>query len=207
MYTVFVHKNGVDIVDGHQKRRKTIETRIMNTAMELFKKHSFTRVSMGEISNTAKVSKMTLYKYFTNKHILIHKCLSEVFHTKADEIKLMANSNINFQNKVDLLMKSKIEFFQDFKGEMIQELLSFDPKLVENLLGIWRITMEEVSITLLEEGRKTGSVSSEITNESFIVFFDVIGTGIMNSPLFKEYSKKNHKAFDEIQKFAMLCLK
>jgi len=193
-------------MDGHLERRMTIENRIMQTAMELFMKFGFKRVSIEEIADKANVSKVTLYKYFTNKHTLVRKCFSEFFHTKADEIKNHIDSNINFHQKLEYLMKSKIELVQSFSGEMMEELSSFDPEFMEELMAIRRKTMIEMSSSIFEEGRKEGFISSKISNESLIVFFDVIGMGIVKSPSFIEYSKRNPEAFDEIQSIAFSCI-
>ena len=193
-------------MDGHQLRRIAIENKIMQAALELFKKFGFKRVSIEEVAEKAEVSKVTLYKYFTNKHTLIRKCLLVSFRNKAKEIKNQIDSGVGLQSKLESLMRSKLDMVQSFSGEMMQELLNFDPEFIEQLLAIRREAIIESFIPILEEGRATGRISSEMSNESFVVFFDVIGVGILNSPYYKEFAGRNARAFDEIQTIALSCI-
>ena len=64
----------------------------------------------------------------------------------------------------------------------------------------------ESFIPILEEGRATGRISSEMSDESFVVFFDVIGVGILNSPYYREFAGRNASAFEEIQTIALSCI-
>lgn len=193
-------------MDGHQRRRKRIENKIIQTAMDLFRKHGFKRVSIEEVAEKAAVSKVTLYKYFRNKPSLIRTCLNSTIQDKADEIRRLLTSNSDFLTKLESLMRSKVNLIESFDGDMFLELNQIDPEIIDELMEIRREAIVEVVSHLLEEGRTSGYISSAISNESLIVFFDVVGMGIVSSPIFKEYSITNPDAFDEIQKIAMSCL-
>ncbi|MGL1893474.1 MAG: TetR/AcrR family transcriptional regulator [Spirochaetaceae bacterium] len=193
-------------MDGHQIRRNNIENRIMRTAMHLFKTYGFKSVSIEKIAAESKVSKVTIYKYFTNKESLVHTSLKTMFTSKADELKKIITSNILFEKKLELLIKSKIDIFQSFSGDLLHELEQITPKFVDELMTLRRESIIALSNQLLNEGRNDGYISSEISNESFTVFFDIVGMGMINSPSFKKYLEVNPKAFEEIQKLAMSCL-
>ena len=54
---------------------------IVETAEELFFKHSVKRVSVEEICNKANVSKMTFYRYFSNKQELAEHIIHLMFES------------------------------------------------------------------------------------------------------------------------------
>lgn len=193
-------------MNGYQKRRKTIEEKIMQRAMLLFQEKGFKRVSIEEIAETAEVSKVTIYKYFTNKTMLIVRCFEEAFRQKAAEMEDLVQSDISFLRKVELLMKQKIGFMKSFSGELLDELRTLEPHFVSELMQIRRNSLMVISTTLMEEGREAGYISSEISNEVFMVFLDVVGMGIINSPAYKAYKSHNSQAFKEILKVSLGCL-
>ncbi len=193
-------------MDGHQKRRKAIEKRIIDTAIELFRVSGFQKISMEEIAEKAQVSKVTLYKYFTNKPTLIRMGIMRTFQTMADQIQEHLSSDVSFHEKLNLLMSSKMDLVQNFSGEMMKELFELDPEFTNELMAVRRKAIMETSLPLLEEGRGKGHISPLISNEAFLVFFDVVGVGMVNSPAFEAFSEKNPSAFEEIQKIAMSCL-
>lgn len=52
------------------RKSEQTKARILATASELFWKHSYHAVSVGQICDAAKVNKATLYQYFTSKETL-----------------------------------------------------------------------------------------------------------------------------------------
>lgn len=50
---------------------------VLNTALRLFNEHGYHAVGVDRICDEAQVSKMTLYKYFPNKNLLIEAVLKQ----------------------------------------------------------------------------------------------------------------------------------
>lgn len=99
-------------------------TQLIDTAKLLFFKHGIKRVSVEEICEKAKVSKVTFYKYFENKENLISHIRSELLSqgfSKFDEINEL---ELSFPEKVELITKWRIEFFSNMNSEFIEDILS-----------------------------------------------------------------------------------
>ncbi|HPQ43823.1 MAG TPA: TetR/AcrR family transcriptional regulator [Syntrophales bacterium] len=106
-------------------------TQIIRTATDLFSRFGTKRVTVEEICRTAWVSKVTFYKYFTNKTDLIRNIRDELIETgfaRFDEISAM---DIPFPEKIALMTRWRIEFFARMKDEFIHELYTLDDVVEE----------------------------------------------------------------------------
>ena len=104
-----------------KKRRQLIET-----GKQLFLKHGVKRVTVEEICNKSNVSKVTFYKYFTNKPELlktIRNELTETGFTKFDEIDQL---DITYVEKISLMSEWRMEFFKSIKSEFLDEIIEIN---------------------------------------------------------------------------------
>ncbi len=107
------------------------QPQIIKTATDLFSRFGTKRVTVEEICQPAGVSKVTFYKYFTNKVDLIRHIrdeLIEIGFARFDEISAM---NISFPEKIELMTQWRIEFFSHMKDEFIHELLTLEDVVEE----------------------------------------------------------------------------
>ena len=104
---------------------------LIETAKELFFRHGVRRVTVEEICERAKVSKVTFYKYFTNKDELVKHISEDLINqgfSKYDEINEL---DISFPEKVDLITRWRIGFFSTIDSEFIEDILSIEDVTAE----------------------------------------------------------------------------
>ena len=67
---------------GNSKRKRGSKKKlqIVETAKDLFMRYGIRRVTIDEICRTAGASKMTFYKYFSNKIALLKEILCRLKH-------------------------------------------------------------------------------------------------------------------------------
>lgn len=104
-----------------KKSRK--QAQIVKTAEMLFTRHGLKRVTVEEICLKAKVSKMTFYKYFSNKIDLV-RCIWDKWtdegYAKLDEIDAL---DIPLPEKIQTMFKWKTDFISKISPELIEELI------------------------------------------------------------------------------------
>jgi AcrR family transcriptional regulator len=112
---------------------------IVKTAETLFTRHGIKRITVEEICQKAGVSKMTFYKYFSNKTDLVaHICnnwIEEGFE-KLDEINAL---DIPFPEKIEMMFKWRTELVSKMSTEFIEEVLPIDleyGRITERILEI-----------------------------------------------------------------------
>ncbi len=106
---------------------------ILKTGKQLFWKFGFKRVTIEEICKEAGISKMTYYKFFTNKINLVQTIMDSVMQESLDRYNNIMDSDIPYPEKVvglihlkrDQIETMSSEFFQDYVQSEDQELITF----------------------------------------------------------------------------------
>lgn len=100
--------------------------RLVETAKGLFLKHGIKRVTVEEICEKASVSKVTFYKYFSDKtqlaRIIVDQLNDEGF-SKFDEINRL---DLPYPDKVDMMTQWRAAFFSQMAPEFIEDVLVFE---------------------------------------------------------------------------------
>lgn len=111
----------VEVKNSNTKSKK-VEL-ILNAAQDLFPKHGIKRVSVEEICRKAKVSKMTFYKYFSNKIEL----LRSIWEGWIDEgIKVLDEidaQDMPLPDKIQTMFEWKSDFMSRLGDEFIEDIL------------------------------------------------------------------------------------
>lgn len=143
---------------------------ILSTGKELFWKHGIKRVTVEEICEKAGVSKMTFYKYFTNKNELVREIISQLIEdgiSKMDEISQM---DIPYAEKAKMMIMLKLEGTNEISKEFMADYYTLnDPDLIEFLNNGSQEVFRKFMASVIEAQEK-GEVRKEI-NPSFIMYF------------------------------------
>ena len=76
------------------------QQQIVETAEELFLKHGLKRVSVEEICQKSGASRMTFYRYFTNKMVLMQHIWDQWIEEAYRQIDEVENMPIAFSGKI-----------------------------------------------------------------------------------------------------------
>jgi AcrR family transcriptional regulator len=99
---------------------------LLDTAKALFFKYGIKRVTIGEICEKSKVSKVTFYKYFKDKNDLVKTIREELMQTgfaRFDEINSLP---LSYPEKIEMMTSWRVQFFASMKSEFIKEMLDVD---------------------------------------------------------------------------------
>ncbi|MFH1136607.1 MAG: TetR/AcrR family transcriptional regulator [Pseudomonadota bacterium] len=114
-----------------QAKKNTKKEMIIQTAERLFMRHGFKRVKIEEICREAGASKMTFYKYFTDKTDLVRtikEAWIESGFSRFDEIKAL---DLPFREKIQMMTQWKIDFSNKISAQFIREAVSLEDDLKE----------------------------------------------------------------------------
>jgi AcrR family transcriptional regulator len=109
--------------------RSKKKDRIVDTATDLFTRYGIKRVTIEEICRTAGASKMTFYKYFTNKMDLLKSIWNgwiEEGYRRLDEIDAM---EITFREKLQMIIEYKMKMLATMSPAFMDEILHGDPEM------------------------------------------------------------------------------
>ena len=107
---------------------------ILKTGKDLFWKFGFKRVTIEEICKKAGVSKMTYYKFFTNKIELVKILMNDILRVSMDKYKLIMASDIPYPEKVVALIHLKKDQIEHMSSEFFKDYVqSDDPEMISYL--------------------------------------------------------------------------
>ena len=144
------------------------KTQIINTSMDLFLKFGMKRVTVEEICSTAKVSKMTFYKYFPNKIELVKHLLDTISEMIVSKISELRKLNISFTDKINLWIEFRLEITSKYSKEFIDEFFNADEKLATFINQMNKNNFTHF-VKFITDAQKTGEVRQDIIPE-FIPF-------------------------------------
>jgi AcrR family transcriptional regulator len=100
---------------------------ILFAAKELFWKYGLKKVSVEEICEKAKVSKMTFYRNFSNKEELAIRVIDGLVQKSRTRFQEIAdNDDLPFTDKVEQIILFKKEASNDMSVEIIQDIFNND---------------------------------------------------------------------------------
>ena len=160
------------------RSQKKVDSIILN-ASRLFVQHGYHKVTMESIAQYANVSKVTLYKYFSDKQVLYEHILKEIYLEEYNEVVEVINSHKPFEEKIDGVVKARIKKYYDkskpiFSGEIT---LSLD---VQKFIKKYTKLMNKQRTKLYEQGKMEGFINEDISDETLEMYFKIIQKGLVS---------------------------
>jgi len=141
---------------------------IVETATDLFMRFGVKRVTVEEICQTAKISKMTFYKYFGNKIDLAEYIIFKILEDAQLEFDNIFNLSNSFADKINQFIKIKMVYAHRFSKEFYLDFLNLSPKIHNKILK-YTERNQSTFINLIEQAQRNGEVRKDISIK-FITF-------------------------------------
>jgi AcrR family transcriptional regulator len=141
---------------------------ILRTGRDLFWKFGFKRVSIEEICKEAGVSKMTYYKYFSNKMELVKTLVDEILQQSMIKYRKIIDSDRPYPEKVLGMIELKREQTHTMSSEFFKDYLqSEDPELIAYL---HKVSEENLQIFMddFHKAQENGEIRKDLKVEFII---------------------------------------
>jgi AcrR family transcriptional regulator len=162
--------------------------KILNTTSKLFLQNGAKKITMDDIAEQAKVSKVTVYKYFSDKDTLYYEVGKHILSfqlSKLNEIIESRDSLINrFYSYIDILS----EFTDSRQLWLCSELTKFNDRLSSEYNG-YISKQNESLLILIDEGYRSRLIKQDIDRQ---IVFHMINMGIVYYQQNEEYRRIMH---------------
>ena len=158
---------------------------IVNTARKLFWKHGISRVSIEEICKEANVSKMTFYRFFSNKKELGKQVIDDIIDESLVKYRDLMKQNIPFDKKIKKTLLLKFEGTKEISAELVKDIYS-NTKL--GLHKHWQKRADEFTEEIKNDyanAQKEGFIRKDI-NLDFLFYFNSKATDLIADPKIQE---------------------
>ena len=141
---------------------------ILKTSHELFWKFGIRRVTIEEICREANVSKMTFYRFFSNKAEIAQAVVKNLFDNMMDDYRKLMNEDIPFEEKIKKQLLMKFEGTKEISPELIKDV--YDDRDSE-LFRYWKSRSDEMLQLVYEDyshAQKMGWIRKDMKIEYII---------------------------------------
>ena len=97
---------------------------ILETSRDLFWRFGIRRVTVEEICEKSAVSKMTFYKYFSNKNDLVKEIIDNIYAEAIKKYRNIMDSEVPYKEKVTRLAMLKLESTNEISHEFLDDFYS-----------------------------------------------------------------------------------
>jgi len=168
------------------KRTSRKRAEIVKAALELFRRYGIRRVTVEEICRNAGASKMTFYKYFTNKIEVMKTIWNDMLdegYRKIDEYDAM---DIPFREKLQKIIEYKTKIMRQWSPEFMEEIIHADPEL-KDFVEEMRAANIARFMEYIKKAQARGDIR-EMRPELLLLILDTMRDVLDNEELRKLYS-------------------
>ena len=167
-------------MNGFERRREQKKDNIRRAALELFQTFGFKKVSINDIAQKAGVSKVTIYKHFGGKEEVVRDIVQKLFTDVAEKYRAVIEGDLPFPEKLEYLVLDKAEMAREYQGEFIQTVVSSDPHIRQFVESMYQREINQRLLDFFEEGKRKGYVTPEISQESILIYTEVVRNGLIS---------------------------
>ncbi|TRZ49597.1 TetR/AcrR family transcriptional regulator [bacterium] len=166
---------------NRKKRAAATRQKIFNTAIKLFKKNGYKRVTVDDICNKAGVSKGAFYLYFKSKDMVILNQLVMSEKTFNEYMVKELNQHSSVVENLLLLGKKIISYTSELGIDSTQVLygILINPNEKNASFISQTVQYHRLLEKLIEEGQAKGEITCDVSKDNIIQMFYYCGRGIV----------------------------
>jgi len=174
-----------------------LKDKIINKAKEMFLKLGFKSITMDDIACEMCISKKTIYKYFSNKDILIEESIDLVHKEVKETMDAIISKNYNAIEENFEIKRMFREMFKSAESSPIYQLKKHYPDIYNKVLNIQVSICEDCFRKNILKGIKEGLYRENLDVENYVKFYyTLIFTINENTMLEKESHELELKALE-----------
>jgi AcrR family transcriptional regulator len=174
-----------------------MKEKIINRAKEMFLKLGFKSITMDDIACDMCISKKTIYKYFSNKELLIEESTQLVHQEVRETIDKIVAKNFNAIEENFQIRRMFKEMFKYSETSPVYQLKRHYPEVYQKVVGYQIEICEGCFRDNILKGISEGLYRENIDVANYVKFYYTLIFSISeNTALEKEANNLEHKALE-----------
>lgn len=165
-------------MDKRQQRTHNKAERIKQVAMELFSAHGPERVSVDEIAAKARVSKVTLYKYFGSKEALYVEAVNLYGENTLVATESILNSDRDFVDKLKAVLALQLDATQWVNFDYLFQIWENDAPTARSAHEGIQNRVRALMYQFFDEGKQKGYIQQGVSFETLNLYADIFRAGV-----------------------------
>lgn len=180
--------------------------RLMETAERLFIHNGYKAISMDQIAEEAKISKMTIYSHFDSKETLFLAVILDLMNKHYEVVEKDLSEISSVMDKLNYLLQYSLGNVQIFSMAFYKDIMNM-PNIMDKILDAKNKKNKEIFENMIKEGMNKGEIrrgDSEIFVDTLIILLEVLGKKYFNKLQTKEDIENVTKSLFEVLKYGLL---
>ncbi|TXI64032.1 MAG: TetR/AcrR family transcriptional regulator [Flavobacterium sp.] len=148
-----------------------MKDKILQKSTDMFLRLGFKSITMDDIACEMYISKKTIYKYFSNKDILIEESIQAVHKEIRATLNKIAEENFNAIEENFEVKRMFREMFKSAESSPIYQLKKHYPEIYEKVLRMQVSVCEECFRDNIIKGINEGLYRKELDIENYVKFY------------------------------------
>ena len=148
-----------------------MKDRILQKSTDMFLRLGFKSITMDDIACEMCISKKTIYKYFSNKDLLIEESVQMVHKEVHETITKIVSQNFNAIEENFEIRRMFKEMFKSTESSPIYQLKKHYPEIYEKILTMQVSVCEECFRDNIIKGIKEGLYRKDLDIENYVKFY------------------------------------
>lgn len=161
---------------------------ILESTRELFFRYGIKRVTVEEICNNAKVSKMTFYKYFPNKLELAKVVIDGLFTYWTDRYFSIEKMDLSFDKKMEMIIDLKQQAAKDLSSSFYQEIFDTPYQELTQMAYDWLHKALDYTYDFFKRAQDNGEITSNLKIRLLMAIQENLSELLKNRELMSEYT-------------------
>lgn len=145
---------------------------ILDTTIRLFLREGIKKITMDDIAEGSNVSKVTIYKYFTDKDTLYRETGQCIFSHYMSRLVCVASSDAALVGRLYDFLDVICDFTNSGRLELCQELAKYN-LATEAEYERYLQTYKRTLMTLIEEGMQEGLIEKGLNRDMAFHYIDM----------------------------------
>ena len=148
-----------------------MKDKILQKSTDMFLRLGFKSITMDDIACEMCISKKTIYKYFSNKDLLIEESVQMVHKEVHETITKIVSQNFNAIEENFEIRRMFKEMFKSAESSPIYQLKKHYPEIYEKVLSMQVSVCEECFRDNIIKGIKEGLYRKDLDIENYVKFY------------------------------------
>mgnify|MGYP003510364811 FL=1 len=151
--------------------REMMKDKIINKAKEMFLRLGFKSITMDDIACEMCISKKTIYKYFSNKDMLIEESIQAVHKEIRATLNKIAEENFNAIEENFEIKRMFREMFKSAESSPIYQLKKHYPEIYDKVLSMQVSVCEDCFRQNITKGIREGLYRENLDIDNYVKFY------------------------------------
>lgn len=147
------------------KKVQNTKSTILASAEKLFMKYGISKVTIKEIAMEAGISKMTLYRSFSNKEEIACKVIRLIAEKNMEKYQLVMSKPVSFPEKIKAFIFLKSEGAKDFSVDFIKDVYSNKTSIFREEINKLQLQSKELFMKDLRMAQENGELRNDLKLE------------------------------------------